>query len=165
MTAQYSFDRMAACHGRAIIDIFNHYVANSFAAYPEKPVPAEYFDRLLQVTEGYPALVALAESGQVAGFGFLRPIHPASSLRRTAEVTYFISPAFTRQGIGSALLSRLVEQAQQMGIDSLVASISSKNLQSIAFHKKSGFCECGRFQRAGRKNGEDFDIVWMQKHL
>ena len=162
---QYSFECMASCHGRAIIDIFNHYVANGFAAYPEKPMPPEFFDRLLLATEGYPALVALAESGQVAGFGLLRPIHPASSLRRTAEVTYFISPTFTRHGIGSALLSHLVERAKKMGIDSLVASISSKNPQSIAFHKKNGFCECGRFQRAGRKNGEDFDIVWMQNHL
>ena len=162
---QYSFERMAIGHGPAVMDIFNHYVANSFAAYPENPMPPEFFHRLLQATEGYPALVALAESGQVAGFGFLRPVHPASTLRRTAEVTYFISPDFLTQGIGSALLASLVEQAAPLGIDSLVASISSKNPESLAFHKKSGFCECGRFHQAGRKNGEEFDIVWMQKRL
>ncbi len=162
---QYSFERMAVGHGPAVIDIFNHYVANSFAAYPESPMPPEFFHRLLQATEGYPALVALAESGQVAGFGFLRSVHPASTLRRIAEVTYFISPSFTRQGIGSALVARLVEQAAPLGIDSLVASISSRNPESIAFHEKNGFHECGRFCRAGRKNGVDFDIVWMQKHL
>lgn len=60
---------------------------------------------------------------------------------------------------------RLVEQAAPLGIDSLVVSISSKNFESIAFHQKNGFRECGRFRQAGRKNGEDFDIVWMQKQL
>lgn len=162
---QLSFERMAACHGPAIAEIFNYYIANSFAAYFEQPMPPVFFHRLLQATEGYPALVVLTESGQMAGFGFLRPIHPASTLRRTAEATYFLSPDFTRQGIGTALLEQLVEQAKPMGIDSLVASISSKNAESITFHKKNGFCECGRFARAGRKNGEEFDIVWMQRHL
>jgi L-amino acid N-acyltransferase YncA len=162
---QYSFQRMATCHGCAIIDILNHYVAHSFAAYPERPIPLEFFNRYLHATEGYPALVVFSKAEHLAGFGFLRPFHPASSLRRTAEVTYFILPEFTRQGIGTALLNRLIEQAVPMGIDSIVANISSRNPESIAFHKKNGFHECGRFERAGCKNGEDFDIVWMQKLL
>mgnify|MGYP001099309595 CR=1 FL=1 len=61
--------------------------------------------------------------------------------------------------------ARLIEEAVPMGIDSLVASISSKNEESIAFHRKNGFRECGRFEWAGRKNDQDFDIVWMQRRL
>ncbi|MHB9068679.1 MAG: GNAT family N-acetyltransferase, partial [Pirellulaceae bacterium] len=89
----------------------------------------------------------------------------ASTLSRTAEVTYFISPEFTKRGIGTALLKRLSDEAILRGIDLLVASISSKNEESIAFHRKNGFRECGRFERAGRKNEQDFDIVWMQRRL
>jgi phosphinothricin acetyltransferase len=128
-------------------------------------MPHEYFGRWRQMTQGYPAFVATADSELVLGFGFLRPFHPASTLRRTAEVTYFVSPDCTRQGIGTALLDRLIEEAVTMGIDSLVASISSKNQESIAFHQRSGFRECGRFERAGRKHDQDFDIVWMQRQL
>lgn len=36
---------------------------------------------------------------------------------------------------------------------------------SLAFHRKHGFEDCGRFKGVGRKFGEDFDIVWMQRHL
>jgi phosphinothricin acetyltransferase len=160
----FSLEPMSDCHGRAIIDIFNHYVTESFAAYPDKPVPYEFFARFQQMTQGYPAYVAVVDSG-VIGFGFLRPFHPASTLQRTAEVTYFISPKHTQQGIGKALLNRLIEGAASKGSDSLVASISSKNEESLAFHRKNGFRECGRFQQAGRKNGKDFDIVWMQRRL
>ena len=156
---------MAECHGQAVIDIFNHFVTHSFAAYPDQPVPHEFFGRFQQMTQGYPAFVATLDSGRVVGFGFLRPFHPASTLRRTAEVTYFISPEYTKRGIGTALLNRLIEEAIPMGIDSLVASISSKNEESIAFHRKNGFRECGRIQRAGRKSDQDFDIVWMQRQL
>jgi len=35
----------------------------------------------------------------------------------------------------------------------------------IEFHLKNGFRECGRFMKVGRKFGEDFDVVWMQKQL
>jgi len=59
----------------------------------------------------------------------------------------------------------LSDEAILRGIDLLVASISSMNEASIAFHRKNGFRECGRFERAGRKNDQDFDIVWMQRRL
>ncbi len=163
--AEVTFEPMAEGHGRAVIDIFNHFITHGFAAYPDQPVPYEFFDRFLQITQGSPAFVAKVASGQVVGFGFLRPFHPADTLRRTAELTYFLSPEFTKRGIGTALLNRLIEEAIPLGVDSLVASISSRNEASIAFHRKNGFRECGRFQRAGRKNGEDFDIVWMQRHI
>lgn len=161
----FNLKPMAEDHGRAVIDIFNHFVTSSFAAYPDQPVPHEFFGRFQQMTQGYPAFVAIVDSGCVVGFGLLRPFHPASTLSRTAEITYFISPEFTKRGIGTALLNRLIEEAVPRGIDLLVASISSKNEESIAFHRKNGFRECGRFERAGRKNGQEFDIVWMQRHI
>ena len=161
----FRLEPMDESHGRAVIDIFNHFITNSFAAYPDQPVPYEFFPRFQQMTQGYPALVATVDSEQVVGFGFLRPIHPAGTLQRTAEVTYFIAPDHTGRGIGTAVLNRLIEEAAARGVDSLVASISSRNEQSLAFHRKNGFRECGRFDRAGRKNGQDFDIVWMQRHI
>ncbi|NLX97112.1 MAG: N-acetyltransferase [Rhodopirellula sp.] len=162
---EFTLEPMADCHGHAMIDVFNHFVTHSFAAYPDQPVPYDFFGRFQQMIQGYPAYVVTVDSGKVVGFGFLRPFHPASTLHRTAEVTYFISPEFTKLGIGTALLNRLIEDATPRGIDSLVASISSRNEESIAFHRKNGFCECGRFERVGRKNRQDFDIVWMQRQL
>jgi L-amino acid N-acyltransferase YncA len=50
-------------------------------------------------------------------------------------------------------------------ISSILASISSRNEGSIAFHGRLGFRECGRFEAIGRKWGKDFDVVWMQRML
>ena len=61
------------------------------------------------------------------------------------------------------MLKRLISDARKMKIKTLLASISSRNKESIAFHKKHGFIECGRFKDIGRKRGKLFDVVWMQK--
>jgi L-amino acid N-acyltransferase YncA len=67
--------------------------------------------------------------------------------------------------LGKILLNYLVEEGQKHKIDTFLACISSLNEQSIRFHLKNGFVECGRFIMAGKKLGRDFDMVWMQKFL
>jgi L-amino acid N-acyltransferase YncA len=151
--------------GRAIIEIFNHYVENSFAAFLEDRVPDEVFNLFLEMARGYPFLVAKDGDGRVLGFGFLHPHNPMAAFSRTAEMTCFIAPQFRCQGIGSRILDLLMKDAKEMGIESILACISSLNPGSIEFHKKSGFVECGRFLGIGRKNGQEFDVVWMQRML
>ncbi|HPS01652.1 MAG TPA: N-acetyltransferase family protein [Candidatus Sumerlaeota bacterium] len=152
-------------HRRPVVDIFNYYVENSFAAYPEAPLPCEFFDRYLNAASRYPAFVAEAPDGRIAGFGLLRPHHLLPTFAHTAELTYFILPEFTRCGLGTRLLDRLIEDARPLGITILLASISSLNPASLAFHLKHGFIECGRFPGIGRKNGHLFDVVWMQRTI
>jgi phosphinothricin acetyltransferase len=161
----YSFEKVSESHRQAVIDIFNYFVRQSHAAYLEKAVDYLFFDQFLKMCRGYPGLVIKNGDQQVVGFGFMRPHHFADSFQRAAEVTYFILPENTRQGLGTAMLDLFVREARKRGIDSLLANISSRNQESIRFHLKNSFQECGRFLRVGRKFGEDFDVVWMQKHL
>lgn len=162
---EYHFEPLSQKHRQPVIDLFNHYVSHSHAAFLEMPVSYSFFNRFLGITRGYPAVVAKTAVEQVAGFAFLRPYHPAETFRRTAEITYFISPEHTRQGLGTALLEHLVRAAMTMGIDSILAAVSSRNQPSLHFHLQQGFKECGRFPRVGRKFGEDFDVVWMHLHI
>jgi L-amino acid N-acyltransferase YncA len=150
---------------KEIIDIFNYYIENSFAAYPENEVPYEFFDNLLKMSEGYPACTAEDEKGNILGFGMLRAYNPFSAFSQTAEITYFINPEHTGRGIGKMMLDYLINKAKEKGITSILASISSLNESSINFHKKNGFVECGRFREIGKKKGKTFDVVYMQKML
>lgn len=149
--------------GNQIIDIFNYYVENSFAAYPENKVPYEFFQTFLNLTQGYPFLVAKDVSDRIVGFGSLRPYSPMPTFSHAAEITYFISPEHTSKRLGKQMLDLLLAEARRMGIAIILASISSLNQASLAFHKKNGFVECGRFIGIGRKKGQEFDVVWMQR--
>jgi L-amino acid N-acyltransferase YncA len=161
----YTYEKLGDPHRTAVIDIFNYYIANSLAAYPEEPVGYEFFDRFLEMAQGYPAVAVKDDTGTIVGFAFLHAYRPGRTFRRVAEITYFIRPDHTGKGLGSAVLKQLGLAAKTQGIDTLLANISSRNEGSLRFHRKNGFEECGRFRRIGRKFGEDFDVVWMQLGL
>jgi phosphinothricin acetyltransferase len=150
---------------KEVIDIFNYYVEKSFAAFPENKLPYEFFDGLLKLTSGYPAVVARDDKGKLVGFGLLRPHHPFPVFSRAAEITYFVAPDQTGKGIGTLMLSELEKQAIERGVATILAPVSSLNERSIAFHRKHGFVEVGRFKQIGQKKGQLFDVVWMQKNL
>jgi len=162
---EYIIEPITEDDGKAVIDIFNHYIKSSFAAYPEEEVPYEFFNFFLNMSRGYPFLAARDGQGRILGFALLRPYSPIPAFSKTAEITCFIAPEYIGMGLGSALQERLLSHAKGMGLTSILAGISSLNSASLAFHQKRGFTECGRFHAVGRKWGQDFDVVWMQKRI
>ncbi|MBN1382154.1 MAG: N-acetyltransferase [Deltaproteobacteria bacterium] len=161
----YILESMKTEHRLAVIDIFNYFVENSYAAYMENKVPYGFFNMFFDMSNGYPAKVAKNSHGDVVGFALLHAYHSAEAFKRTAELTYFILPEHTGKGIGRAFLDLFTEEAREKGIDHLLASISSLNEDSMRFHSKCGFEECGRFKNIGRKFGNEFDVIWMQKSI
>jgi len=148
-----------------IIDIFNYYIENSFAAYPDRKVPYQAFDMFMQMSEGYPRGAFKDQNSTIVGFGLLRLYNAMPVFSETAEVTYFIHPDYTGNGLGKKLLMFLEKQGREKGITNLLASISSLNPGSIKFHKNNGFTECGIFKNIGKKHRKSFDVIWMQKKL
>ena len=160
----YVIRPVANTDGEAIVGIFNYYVEHTMAAYPEQKVPPAFFEMLSLMARGYPFYVA-EEAGNVIGYALLRPHNPMPAFRGTAELTCFILPGHTGKGIGTALLDRLVSDAKGMGIEVILASVSSANEGSIGFHLKHGFARCGTFTRVGKKFGRAFDEVWLQRFI
>lgn len=148
-----------------IIDLFNYYVENSLAAYPEQRVPYEFFDAIMQMCRGLPTVAAKDDNGRIIGFGMLRTFSPFPAFSKTAEITYFVKSDFTGKGIGGAILDYLTGEGKSQGLTSVVANVSSLNMPSISFHLKNGFVECGRFLRIGEKRGQTFDVIYFQKLL
>jgi len=148
----------------SISDVFNYFVENSYASYEISKIGPDFYFKIRAGSPQCPFYVIEA-SNKVIGFGFLRPYRNTEAFRQTAEITYFILPEHTRKGLGRKLLRVLEKEAEEMGITTLLANISSLNNQSLKFHVKNGFRRCGTFRKIGTKFGKDFDVVWMQKSL
>jgi L-amino acid N-acyltransferase YncA len=162
---EFGIRRVRESDGSKVIGIFNHYAEHSFAAYPDEAVTIDFFDALREMMCGTSFYVVEKDRKDIVGFGLLREYHRSTVFCRAAELTYFIIPDCQRRGLGTTLLGLLASDARKMKIITLLASISSLNEKSIAFHTKNGFSECGRLKQVGMKFGKEFDIVWMQKHI
>jgi L-amino acid N-acyltransferase YncA len=149
----------------ATIDIYNHYIEHTFAAYLEEKVPYEFFDNFLSMCKGYPTAVARNEEGQVIGFGILRSYNPMPTFSDTAEISYFLKPGFTGKGIGKGILEHLAVKGKEKGLKSILATVSSLNEGSIRFHLRNGFAQCGHFKCVVRKKGRTFDVLYFQRVL
>ncbi len=145
-----------------VVAVFNHYAISGFAAFSEAPEPLGFFASLRRGTY---AFLVLEDAGTIVGFGSVRPMLPFPAFRRAGLLSYFIAPAYTGRGLGTRLLRRLEAEARANGCTTLVASVSSLNGASIAFHEARGFEKVGRLSAVGMKFGEPFDLVWLQRDL
>jgi L-amino acid N-acyltransferase YncA len=165
MNHTYHFRNLLIQDRNQVIDVYNYFIMKSFAAYPAETVDYDYFDYFLQIIGDYPAYTITMDNERIIGFAFLHPYRPISTFFETAEITYFILPEYTGCGIGSKVLERLLADARKRGIKKIMASICSLNQQSIQFHEKHKFTECGRFPGIGKKFGEYFDVVYMIRKI
>ncbi|MCC8153778.1 MAG: N-acetyltransferase family protein [Tannerellaceae bacterium] len=156
--------KMGREHAGDVMRVLNYYVQNSFAAYADEVLPITFFEKLLEVTEGYPAFVIKSDD-TVVGFCFLKAYNSFPTFKSTAEISYFIDEKYVGKGLGKIVLDKVIDAAREQGVTTILASVSSKNPHSLSFHRKHGFSECGRFREIGRKFGEAFDVVYFSKQI
>ncbi len=147
-----------------VTEIFNYFVINTMHTYLDEPVGRDFFDSLWQNTPTHPFYIA-EHNGVVIGYGLTKPYSTLAKKDRTVELSYFLLPEYTGQGIGHELLDKITHDSRKRGVQVLVASIMGVNVQSIHFHEKMGFSHCGLFHRVIEKWGQVVDMVWMEKHI
>ncbi len=145
-----------------VVSITNYFTKNSFAAFADKEVDIRFFNKLKNEAITFYMLEIDEKS---IGFCCLRKYMPFDTFSNTGILTYFIMPEYTKKGFGTHMLLQLINDAKTNRIKNLLACIVSQNIQSIRFHEKHGFIECGRFKNVGYKFNQFFDLVWMQKFL
>jgi ribosomal-protein-alanine N-acetyltransferase len=75
----------------------------------------------------------------------------------TADVqTIAVAPGRQRQGIGSALLAALIEEAQRRGLREVLLEVRTDNAPALRLYVRHGFEQIARrggYYRAGRTDG------------
>ena len=151
-----------------IAQIYAEQVANGTASFEyEAPSVAEMqrrYDAI--IASGYPYFVAENGVGAVVGYSFASAYRARPGYRYTVEDSVYVAPAAAGQGIGRALLSRLIEACTERGDRLMVAVIGDvDNTASLALHSALGFVEVGRMPGVGWKFGRWIESVLMQRSL
>jgi phosphinothricin acetyltransferase len=110
-------------------------------------------------------LVACDDTG-VLGFGYYAPFRERSAYRFTVEDSIYVREDVRGQGVGKALVQKLIELATAAGLRQMIAVIGdSENVGSIGVHASLGFHMIGTMKSTGLKFGRWLDVVTMQRPL
>lgn len=152
----------------AIAAIYAYAVMTSLATFDEQPPSVEEMRRRRAdvVDIGLPFLVAASPSGQILGYAYAAAFRRRTGYRFTLEDSIYIERSMTHRGIGTALLTALIERCAAGGYRQLVAVIANTGqAASIGLHQKLGFATIGVMPAVGYKFRRWVDVVLMQRAL
>jgi L-amino acid N-acyltransferase YncA len=147
----------------AIRTIYNAEVTTATSTFDLVPRALADQERWLAARSGaFSALVAVDGDGAVVGFGSLSPYKERAAYRTTVEDSVYVDGSRQGEGIGTALLTRLVEVARSSGFHTVIARIEASGTGSRALHAKCGFELVGIEREVGRKFNRWLDVAVMQ---
>ena len=147
--------------------IYAHHVLTGAGTFEEEPPSVEAMTgRLAKVTaSGWSWLVATDATG-VLGFAYYTQFRDRSAYRYCVEDSVYVREDVRGQGVGKALVTRLIELGTAAGLRQMIAVIGdSENVGSIGVHASLGFQMIGTMKSAGIKFGRWLDVVTMQRPL
>ncbi len=147
----------------SILKIVNHAITNTTANYNYEPQTIvdqmKWFRSKMELK--LPVIVAEVDN-QVVGFGTYGMFREKIGYQFTVEHSVYVSPGLIGKGIGKMILPELIKLAKADGLKVMVGGIDAENIDSIEFHKKFGFVECGVIKKAGYKFERWLDLMFVQ---
>jgi phosphinothricin acetyltransferase len=149
-----------------ILEIYNDVVATSTAIYRDEPATLD--DRrswfAARVAERQPVLVAV-DSETVVGFAAFGGFRPWPGYRFTVEHSVHVRASHRGRGVGSALMTPLIDRATALGMHVMVAGVDADNEASLRFHERLGFERVAHMKEVGFKFGRWLDLILLQRLL
>jgi phosphinothricin acetyltransferase len=151
----------------AIVEIYNQAIPSRQSTADTGPVRVE--DRLAWFRDHHPEerpIFVTEVDGQVAGWCSLSAYRPGrAALRATAEISYYIAPAYQRRGIGTALIEHALAACPALGIRHLFAIVLETNQASIGLLEKMGFERWGYLPRVADFDGFEVGHLYLGRHV
>lgn len=145
---------------KSLLDIYNYEVKNGISTLDLQPKTLEEWTEwfLAHNIENHPLLVAEI-GGIVAGYASLSSYREKEAYKTTVEVSIYIDVNYRKQGIATALMERVLQEAQKdKNTHTVVSVITAGNQASRKLHEQFGFEYCGTIKEVGMKFGEYRDI-------
>lgn len=161
MTAETHIREARAEDVEAITAIYNAGIESGLGTFETRlRAPAE-IAAWLNDADRYPTLVA-AQKDRVVGFARLSSYRDRPCYDGIAEFSVYLATGVRGQGIGSRLLSGLLDSAREAGFHKVLSRIFTDNAASRALCHKLGFREVGVYERHGQLQGRWLDVVIVE---
>jgi phosphinothricin acetyltransferase len=150
-----------------ILAILNDAIEHSTALYDYQPRPLSAMAGWFDVKErgANPVIGAIDDSGRLMGFAKYGHFRAWPAYKYSVEHSLYVAAGHRGQGIGTALLTAILERARTQQYHNVIGGIDADNAASIALHERFGFERCGLIRHAGYKFGRWLDLAFYQKLL
>jgi L-amino acid N-acyltransferase YncA len=152
----------------ALAAILEPYVRRTAVTFDEEPPAATVWsDRLADLAaRGLPFLVAELD-GEVVGYAYASPWRPKAAYRYTVEDTIYLAPGAQGRGVGTRLLSALLDACSAAGVRQVVAVVADdpEAAGSLPLHRRFGFEVAGVLRDVGVKHGRTVSTMLLQRTL
>lgn len=143
-----------------IISIYNQTIPGRMVTADLEPVTIE--DRLnwfyAHQPINRPLWVALDETSAIMGWVSLQNFYGREAYKSTAEISIYLDQMHQGKGLGTRLINEAIIRCREIGIESLLGFIFTKNEPSIRLFERAGF-ECwGCLPGVATLDGEDVDL-------
>jgi L-amino acid N-acyltransferase YncA len=151
-------------HAEEILAIFNDAIVHSTALYDYKPRTPESMAGWFKAKESgrFPVIGAVDDGGRLLGFASYGTFRAWPAYKYSVEHSVYVEKNRRRQGVGEALMRRLIAAAAEQEYHCMVGGIDVANVGSIAMHERLGFTHAGTIRQAGFKFGRWLDLGFWQ---
>ncbi|HLK43278.1 MAG TPA: GNAT family N-acetyltransferase [Thermoleophilia bacterium] len=151
----------------ALTDLYNHYVVHTAITFDIEPFSIEArADWFAHYRSDGPHRLLVASTGDtVAGYATSSPFRQKAAYATTVETSVYCHPDWKGRGIGSALYTELFAALAGEDVRRACAGITLPNEASIALHRKFGFHDVGVHTEVGRKLGQFWDVLMLERPL
>ncbi len=161
------FDIVSCTHGRhaaAILEILNEAIVKSTALYDYEPRSIESMIAWFRAKEAgrFPVIGAEGESGNLLGFATYGIFRNWPAYKYSVEHSVYVHKNHRGEGIGAALMARLISLAEKQDYHVMIGGIDQSNAASVKLHEKLGFEHAGTIRQAGFKFGRWLDLAFYQ---
>ena len=155
--------KMQPQHLQEVARIYSEGIATGNATF-QKDIPTwEEWDSSHLKNCRFVALnVTPNTEGVVVGWAALTPVSGRCVYAGVAEVSVYVTPQYSGQGIGKMLMQQLIEASETDGLWTLQAGIFPENIGSVRLHESVGFRQIGRRERIGKMDGAWRDTLLLE---
>jgi phosphinothricin acetyltransferase len=144
----------------ALLDIYNHYVANTHITFDLEPRTLDergvWFAEFKE-SGRYQCFVA-EEHGTVLGWASSSRFKDRAAYDTSVETTVYVAPGETGRGVGRRLYEALFEALSHEDVHRAYGGIAMPNAVSIRLHEAMGFARVAAYHEVGRKFGRFWDV-------
>src|SRR5947208_16603751 len=130
-----------------LLEIYNDIILTTTAVFEYRAHTLEMRAQWLETKREQGYAVVVAENGEeIVGFSSFGPFRNWPASKYSVENSVYVAKHKRGKGIGQLLLAPLIQEAKQLQMHAIIASIEATNESSLRLHKRFGFEEVAHFK-------------------